>query len=341
MDNLAFGQYYPGKSWIYKLDPRIKIIATIVFIVLIFLIPITGMNGLYMMLGAFGLFVLAFLTTRIPVIKVLNGLKPVLFLLSFTVVLQLIYTTSDESDLLYTIPMSIGLYQLLIMLGLLTLYIVFKKYLPLKTLILFGILFISFLVMWDNPFEKFVWNFDFRWASWDFKIYWAGVSRASIIFLRIVLMIGITSLLTLSTMSTDINNGLEAVLSPLKLLKIPVGIFSMLISLTLRFIPTLMIEAKKIMNAQASRGVDFSEGSLKDKANQIIALLIPMFVISFKRAEDLSNAMEARGYIVGAKRTKIDELKLRWRDYLAIVVMILLLAAVILGRIYLSWDINV
>ncbi len=336
MDNLAFGQYYPGKSWIYKLDPRIKIIATIVFIVLIFLIPITGMNGLYMMLGAFGLFVLAFLTTRIPVIKVLNGLKPVLFLLSFTVVLQLIYTTSDESDLLYTIPMSIGLYQLLIMLGLLTLYIVFKKYLPLKTLILFGILFISFLVMWDNPFEKFVWNFDFRWASWDFKIYWAGVSRASIIFLRIVLMIGITSLLTLSTMSTDINNGLEAVLSPLKLLKIPVGIFSMLISLTLRFIPTLMIEAKKIMNAQASRGVDFSEGSLKDKANQIIALLIPMFVISFKRAEDLSNAMEARGYIVGAKRTKIDELKLRWRDYLAIVVMILLLAAVILGRIYLS-----
>lgn len=336
MDNLAFGQYYPGKSWIYKLDPRIKIIATIVFIVLIFLIPITGMNGLYMMLGAFGLFVLAFLTTGIPVIKVLNGLKPVLFLLSFTVVLQLIYTTSDESDLLYTIPMSIGLYQLLIMLGLLTLYIVFKKYLPLKTLILFGILFISFLVMWDNPFEKFVWNFDFRWASWDFKIYWAGVSRASIIFLRIVLMIGITSLLTLSTMSTDINNGLEAVLSPLKLLKIPVGIFSMLISLTLRFIPTLMIEAKKIMNAQASRGVDFSEGSLKDKANQIIALLIPMFVISFKRAEDLSNAMEARGYIVGAKRTKIDELKLRWRDYLAIVVMILLLAAVILGRIYLS-----
>ena len=336
MENIAFGQYYPGNSWIYKLDPRIKIIATIVFIVLIFLIPITGMNGLYMMLGAFGLFVLAFLTTRIPVIKVLNGLKPVLFLLSFTVVLQLIYTTSDESDLLYTIPMSIGLYQLLIMLGLLTLYIVFKKYLPLKTLILFGILFISFLVMWDNPFEKFVWNFDFRWASWDFRIYWAGVSRASIIFLRIVLMIGITSLLTLSTMSTDINNGLEAVLSPLKLLKIPVGIFSMLISLTLRFIPTLMIEAKKIMNAQASRGVDFSEGSLKDKANQIIALLIPMFVISFKRAEDLSNAMEARGYIVGAKRTKIDELKLRWRDYLAIVVMILLLAAVILGRIYLS-----
>jgi energy-coupling factor transport system permease protein len=97
-----------------------------------------------------------------------------------------------------------------------------------------------------------------------------------------------------------------------------------------------MIEAKKIMNAQASRGVDFSEGSLKDKANQIIALLIPMFVISFKRAEDLSNAMEARGYIVGAIRTNIDELKLRWRHYLGIVILCLLLAGVIVGRIYLG-----
>lgn len=336
MDNIAFGQYYPGKSWIYKLDPRFKIIATIVFIVIIFLVPITNMNGLYMMLGLLGLFIIAFLTTGIPFIKVLNGLKPVLFLLMFTVVLQLIYTTGEAETLLYTIPMSIGLYPSLIIIGLLTLYIVFKRYLPFKTLILFVILFICFLVMWDNPFEKFDWNFSLQWASWDFKIYQAGVSRASIIFLRIVLMLGVTSLLTLSTMSTDINNGIEAVLSPLKIFKIPVGIFSMLISLTLRFIPTLMIEAKKIMNAQASRGVDFSEGSLKDKANQIIALLIPMFVISFKRAEDLSNAMEARGYIVGAKRTKIDELKLRWRDYLGIVILCLLLAGVIVGRIYLG-----
>ena len=334
MENIAFGQYYPGKSWIYKLDPRLKIIATISLIVFIFLIPMTSINGLYMMLGALALYILAFLTTGIPILKVLNGLKPILFLLVFTVVLQLIYTTGEQVTLLYAIPMSIGLYQTLIMVGLIALYLLNKKYIPFKTLFLFVILFLCFMVMWDNPFEKFNWNFNFNWASWDFNIYEAGVIRASFIFLRIVLMLGITSLLTLSTMSTDINNGLEAVLSPLKLFKIPVGIFSMLISLTLRFIPTLMIESKKIMNAQASRGVDFSEGSLKDKVNQIIALLIPMFVISFKRAEDLSNAMEARGYIVGAKRTKIDELKLRWRDYLVIVFLILLLTSVILGRIY-------
>ena len=147
-------------------------------------------------------------------------------------------------------------------------------------------------------------------------------------------MIGLTSLLTLSTMTTDINNGLEAVLSPLKIIKIPVGVFAMMISLTLRFIPTLMIESKKIMNAQASRGVDFNEGNLKQKVNQIISLLIPMFVISFKRADELSNAMEARGYVIGKKRTKLDLLKLRWRDYVAIVISIALLVLVILSRIY-------
>ncbi len=132
----------------------------------------------------------------------------------------------------------------------------------------------------------------------------------------------------------DINQGLEWLLSPLKLFKIPVGIFAMLVSLTLRFIPTLMSESKKIMNAQASRGVDFNEGSLKDKVNQIISLLIPMFVISFKRAEDLSNAMEARGYIIGAKRTKLDELKLRWRDYLALTIVLALFGLVIWSMIY-------
>ena len=293
------------------------------------------MNGLYMMLGLFGLFLFAFLTTGIPLMRVINGLKPILFLLIFTVVLQLIYT-KGEGDLLYIIPMSIGLYQTLIIVGLLAVYLLVKKYLPLKTIIFLIILFVCFAVMWDNPFEAFNWNFNMIWAKWDFKIYQAGVSRASIIFLRIILMLGITSLLTLSTMSTDINNGLEAVLSPLKVLHVPVGIFSMLIALTLRFIPTLMVETKKIMNAQASRGADFTEGSLKSKVNQIIALLIPMFVISFKRAEDLSNAMEARGYIVGAPRTKIDELKLKWRDYFGIFFIISLLTLVILGRIFLG-----
>ena len=147
-------------------------------------------------------------------------------------------------------------------------------------------------------------------------------------------MIGTTSLLTLSTMTTDINNGIEAVLSPLKLIKVPVGVFSMLISLTLRFIPTLLGESQKIMNAQASRGVDFSEGTLKEKVTQIVSLLIPMFVISFKRAEDLADAMESRGYIIDAKRTKLDELKLKEVDFISMIIMFTLFGLVIWSRFY-------
>ena len=147
-------------------------------------------------------------------------------------------------------------------------------------------------------------------------------------------MIGITSLLTVSTMSTDINNGLEWVLSPLKIIKVPVSVLSMTISLTLRFIPTLYEETRKIMNAQASRGVDFQEGKLKDKVTQIISLLVPMFVVSFKRAEDLSNAMEARGYVIGAKRTRIDELKFKALDYISFILCLLFLGASIWAKIY-------
>ena len=333
MENISFGQYYPGKSWIYKLDPRLKIILTILLIVLVFIFPSNTM-GLYMILGFLGLYIIVFLTTRIPIIRVIKGIRPVLFLLLFTVFLQLVYTVPENETALYTFNMQIGLFQILIMVGLVLLYLFTSKYIPFKFLYLLVILTIIFSVLWKSPFGLFDWNFSVVITDFDFNIYQAGINKAAFIFVRIVLMIGITSLLTLSTMSTDINNGIEAVLSPLKIIKFPVGVFSMLISLTLRFIPTLMIESKKIMNAQASRGVDFNEGSLRQKANQIIALLIPMFVISFKRAEDLSNAMEARGYVIGAKRTKIDELKLRFLDYFVMFLSLLLTAAVILGRIY-------
>lgn len=344
MNNITFGQYVPGNSWIYKVDPRTKIILTIALIVLIFLIP-----NILAMAVALGIFLVVFLTTRISLLKVIKGIKPVLFLLLFTSILQLIYTvptkealevntfwelfytTNKDKELMYVFKnMQIGLYQTLAMIGILALYIFTKKFMPLKFLWLLICLFGCFMMMWyfDIP--------DLNWATWDFKVYQVGLENAGVIFLRIVLMIGITSLLTLTTMSTDINNGIEAVLAPLKLIKVPVGVFAMLISLTLRFIPTLLAETQKIMNAQASRGVDFHEGKLKDKVNQIISLLIPMFVISFKRAEELSDAMEARGYIVGGKRTKLDELKMNWRDILSFIFVVGLFTAVIWYRIYVQ-----
>lgn len=323
MNNITFGQYVPGNSWIYKLDPRIKIILTILLIVIIFLIPSLTLMGI-----ALGLFVLTFISTRISIIRVIKGLKPVLFLLVFTVFLQLIYTEGSLETIAYSFDMQIGLFNLLIMIGIFVFYLLTKKFIPFKTIYLLMMIAGIFLTLWFVRFDMLVWN-DFR-----FIVYYEGLEKSAFIFIRIVMMIGITSLLTLSTMSTDINNGLESVLSPLKLIKIPVGVFSMLISLTLRFIPTLLEESKKIMNAQASRGVDFNEGSLKEKVTQIISLLIPMFVISFKRAEDLSNAMEARGYIIGEKRTKLDELKLRWRDYLCMIIILAFLGLVIWSRFY-------
>ena len=329
MDNITFGQYVDGHSWIYKLDPRVKIFLAILLIVTIFLIPnLIGMGI------AFGVFLLIFLSTRISFLRVLKGLKPILFLMIFTVALQIIYTHDSTYKLLYTFDMQIGLYQTLIITALVLIYFFTRKLIPFRSIYLLLLVFIGFCFLWQNPFEKFNWSFDMNWAAWKFSVYQEGVERAGFILVRLVIMIGITSLLTLSTMTTDINNGIEGLLAPLKLLKIKVGVFSMMISLTLRFIPTLIEESRKIMKAQASRGVDFEEGRLKDKVSQIVSLLIPMFVISFKRADDLANAMEARGYVIGAKRTKLDELKLRWRDYVAIIVSLGLLGLVIWSMVY-------
>lgn len=320
MNNITIGQYVPGNSWIYKLDPRTKILLTIISIVMIFIIP-----NLEFMILALGLFLVIFLSTRVSLVRVIRGLKGVIFLLTFTFALQLIY--NKEGNVLYTFNMQIGLFNLLIMLGILIFYFFTKKFIKFKLIYTFLMLGGIFSVLWLVKFDMLVWK------DFNFDVYDVGLKNASFIFIRIFMMIGITSLLTVSTMSTDINNGLEWVLSPLKVIKVPVSVLSMTISLTLRFIPTLYEETRKIMNAQASRGVDFQEGKLKDKITQIISLLVPMFVISFKRAEDLSNAMEARGYVIGAKRTRIDELKFRALDIISFILGVGLLALAIVARV--------
>lgn len=319
MNNITFGQYVPGNSWLYKLDPRTKVLLSILLIVVIFIIP-----NLYGMLIALGMFVVIFLSARISAIRVIKGLRPILFLLCFTFVLQLIY--NKEGDLLYTFPMEIGLFQCVIILGILIIYFITKKYIPFKLIYSLLVLASVFVVLWQTRFNSFV------FTNFDFDIYEGGLNQACFVFIRIVIMIGITTLLTISTMSTDINNGLEWLLTPLKYIGIPVSVISMTFALTLRFIPTLLEESKKIMNAQASRGVDFNEGSLGEKVTQIISLLVPMFVISFKRAEDLSNAMEARGYVIGAERTRLDEIKFRALDVVCFVVSLAFLAIAIGGN---------
>jgi energy-coupling factor transport system permease protein len=167
-----------------------------------------------------------------------------------------------------------------------------------------------------------------------FDIYSDGLIAGLFFVLRIVLIIMLTSILTMTTSTTDINLGLEWLMYPLRLIKVPVSEIAMMLSLTLRFIPTLLIETDKIMKAQASRGIDFNEGNFFEKIKQIVTLLIPMFFISITRAEDLSNAMEARGYIIGAKRTSVDELKFNFKDVLGFIFISLILVFTILIKVF-------
>ncbi len=319
MNNITLGQFIPGNSWIYKIDPRMKIILTFLLMTIVFMIP----NVKLMIIG-FILFILMFISTRISIIKLIKGLKPVVILMLFTFALQIIY--NKEGNLLKTFNFEVSLYHIFILLGLSVFYIYTKKYVPIKMIYFITFLFAFFFIQYYFSFSKY--NF----FDYSFDIYTSGLEKGFFVFFRVILMIGLTSLLTFSTMNMDINNGLSSVLKPLKIIKFPVDTISMMLSLVLRFIPTLLDETNKIMRAQASRGVDFNEGRLKDKINQIISLLVPMFVISFKKADDLSNAMTTRGYVIDAPRTKLDEMKLRLSDYIYLIIAICILCFIIWSK---------
>lgn len=320
LENITIGQYVPGNTWIYKMDPRMKIILTFLLMAVIFVLP-----NLFSVLIALGVLFLVILTTKVPIIKVIKGLKPVVYLMLFTFVLQVIYTKTG--DLRWILEFSFNFYTMLMIIGIIFFYILTKRFIPFKMIYFLSFIISIFLVQYYFHFD-FLFNLDYK-----LKVYDGGLIRGGFIAIRVILMIVITTMLTFTTSNMDINNGLSAVLSPLKLIKIPVGIISMMMSLTLRFIPTLLYETKKIMNAQASRGVDFSEGHLKDKVTQIVSLLIPMFVISFKRADELSNAMVARCYEIDAPRSKYDLLRLRFIDYFGLIIVLGLLGLSIWYRV--------
>ena len=138
--------------------------------------------------------------------------------------------------------------------------------------------------------------------------------------IRLVIIVTLSTILTLTTKPTDLTLGLEQLLKPLNIIKINSEEIALIISIALRYIPTLLDEANKIMLAQASRGVDFQEGKLKDKIMQVISLLVPMFIISFKRSDDLANAMEARNFVPGAKRTRLHVLLWKTIDTIVVIV---------------------
>lgn len=161
-------------------------------------------------------------------------------------------------------------------------------------------------------------------------IYEEGLRQGIYIAFRLLFLIMLTTLLTLTTTPIEITDGFESLLSPFKRFGVPAHELALMMSISLRFIPTLMQETEKIMKAQSARGVDFTQGSIKERFNAIIPLLIPLFISSFKRAEDLAMAMEARGYKGGEGRTKLRELKWNVKDT-TVLILICLLTLLLFG----------
>ncbi len=263
LDKLLLGRYLQGDSFIHRLDPRTKFLATFLFIIIVFL----ANNWLtYFILAIFTM--IALLASKIPMSFFWNGVKPLLWVILFTVVLQMVFTTGGEV-----------------------------------------------------------------YVEWYFiKITSYGVINAIFIFLRFMFIIFISTLMTLTTPPLQIADAMESIMKPLGKIGVPVHEIALMLSIALRFVPTLMDEAQKIMNAQRARGVDFGEGNLFEQMKAIIPILIPLFVSSFNRAEDLATAMEARGYQGGTGRSKYRVLTYGKIDGIAATSLVILTIALVLFR---------
>mgnify|MGYP002511054671 CR=1 FL=1 len=163
----------------------------------------------------------------------------------------------------------------------------------------------------------------------SFSVYSEALFQTLYIVVRLMLMIMLTTVLTATTKPLDLTLGIEDLLSPFKVIHVPAHEIAMMISIALRFIPTLIEETQRIMKAQASRGVDMEEGSFKEKLMAILSLIVPLFVSAFQHADDLANAMEARGYVPDRPRTRYKQLKMRKRDYLTLSAALLILVLLI------------
>lgn len=166
------------------------------------------------------------------------------------------------------------------------------------------------------------------------NIYWIAIINVLYVFSRLLLVVMITNIFTSTTKPMEMTNALEWLLFPLSLIKIPIHKFAMAISLALRFIPTLQEETERIMKAQASRGVDYKQGKMKEKIKALIALIIPLFMTAFTTSGQLADAMEARGYDPNAKRTKYKTDCFSYRDVIAIIFSLIILTSIILLAIY-------
>ena len=263
LKDITLGQYFPGNTIVHRMDPRTKLILVIVYIITLF----SAKHFL-----TYGLVLAALVTvvaaSRIQLKVILKSMKPLLFIICLTGLLNLFYTQGE----------------------------------PLVHI-------------------------------WFLTITKEGIYAAFFMVLRITMLITGTFMLTYTTSPIALTDGLEKLLDPLRRIKVPVHELSMMMCIALRFIPTLIEETDKIMSAQKARGADFETGSLLSRAKALIPILVPLFISSFRRADELAVAMECRCYHGGEGRTRMKQLHYEARDYMALAAgLILMIAVIVLGR---------
>ena len=252
MKDVAFGQYYPANSVIHNLNPAVKILLTIAYIVAVFMVKQFFFLGFALCLLAV---IIVTLLSKIPFLRVLKSLKAVIFFVLLSAILQLLFNKTGTP-------------------------------------------------LWKGGFITDV-----------------GLKTAGFIVARIILMVIGATLLTLTTSPVDLADGIETLLFPLKIIKFPAHEFALIMSIALRFIPTLMDETDRIIKAQKARGADFETGNVFKRAKALIPVLIPLLISSFRRADELADAMDARCYAGSKKRSKYKKTPFKFADFLGLVFM--------------------
>lgn len=267
LKDITLGQYFPGNSTIHKMDARIKILLSIAFMVVVFCI-----NSVYGYVALFTFTFCVIAASKIPFGFMMKAIKPVLFFVVFTAILNIFLTRSGE-------------------------------------------------ILWQAGFIT---------VTKD------GILNALYMLIRIVFLVLGTSLLTYTTSPIELTDGMERLLRPFSKIGLPSHELAMMMSIALRFIPTILEETDKIMKAQTARGADFESGNILKRAKALIPLLVPLFIGAFRRADELAMAMECRCYHGGANRTKMNEPHLGMRDLWAVIIFLIFTAVIIITNIILG-----
>jgi energy-coupling factor transport system permease protein len=320
MKSIIIGQYIPGKGLFYRLDPRTKIIAVLLIMISVFLL-----ETIEQLLIGLATAIILLLIGKISILKVIKGLKPIMILLIFTFIFQIIL--NREGEAIVSQQMYFTVYTLLFLILAFIIWRILNKLIKYRFTLFFMFAIGVFLILSYVNFGPIIAN------SFTFNIYRGGLEMSFFVVVRLLIIITLSTVLTLTTKPTDLTQGLEKLMHPMKKIGFDSESFALIISISLRYIPTIFDEANKIMLAQASRGADFSEGKLKDKLRQVISLLVPMFIIAFMRSEELANAMESRNFVPGEKRTRINELYFSHRDIIATIFSFLILALAIVLKV--------